>query len=135
MTPAAATLFLFLIRHLVKHRLRRSELRYDAAAVKDAVEDAKLTYQDALARAGVRVMAVKAGHLAGQIARYCIRNHIPPVNSCLVNGRTREVGDAYVGGDPRIDLMMCLAFPWTNTMIRAIDASIIRIPVFHDSFW
>jgi hypothetical protein len=135
MIPKAKTLFLFLIQHLRARHIADWQRSYDGESVQAAVENAKLSYHDALAQAGVSMLAVKAGHLAGQIALFCQQNGLPMVNSVLVNGRTREVGDAYLGGDPKLDLLVALLFEWSDQLISDIDQAVILVPTFKNSYW
>jgi hypothetical protein len=135
MLQKAKDLFLFLIEHLRKRHVSDWQRWYDGESVQAAVEDAKLSYQEALAQAGVSMLAVKAGHLAGQIALFCQENGLPMVNSVLVNSRTREVGDAYLGGDPKLDLLMALLFEWSDRLVTDIDQAIIVVPTFKNSYW
>jgi hypothetical protein len=135
MIPKAKKLFLFLIQHLRKRHIADWQRWYDGKTVQAAVEDAKLSYNDALVQAGVSMLAVKAGHLAGQIALFCQENGLPMVNSLLVNSRTREVGDAYLGGDPKLDLLMALLFEWSDQLVAEINQAIIVVPTFKNSYW
>lgn len=135
MTASARTLFLYLIDHARRHRLPGWPQKYDASAVKELLEDAKLAYGDALKHAKLKTMAVKAGHLAGQIARFCQRNKLPPLNALLVNARTRAPGDHYLGGDPVIDLFASLCFDWNEDLVEGIRNAIIEVPVFKNSYW
>lgn len=135
MIPKAKKLFMFLLAHLQRHHIADWQRWYDGKQVEAAVEKAKLSYQDALTQAGVLMMAVKAGHLAGQIAKFCEANGLPMVNAVLVNARTREVGDSYLGGDPKLDLLVALLFEWSDQLIDEIDHSIVLVPTFKNSDW
>jgi hypothetical protein len=135
MTASAQTLFLGLIDHARRHRLSGWPQRYDSGTVQELLEDAKLSYGDALKQAKLKTMAVKAGHLAGQIARFCMRNKLPPLNALLVNARTRTPGEHYLGGDPIIDLFASLCFDWNDDLVKAIRNAIIVVPVFKNSYW
>src|SRR4051812_30677574 len=118
MTASAQTLFFYLIGHARRHRLPGWPQKYDSEAVQELLEDAKLAYGDALRQAKLKTMAVKAGHLAGQIARFCVRNKLPPLNALLVNARTRTPGEHYLGGDPVIDLFASLCFDWNEDLVE-----------------
>lgn len=135
MTPAARKLLFFLIEHVKAHRIRGWRHRYDVAELEDRLESAKLAYGEALNGAGLKIMAVKAGHLAGQIARLCMRNKLAPLNALLVNSRSRQPGQHYLGLDPTVDLFAVLAFDWSDELCAEIEKSIIEVPVFKQQYW
>lgn len=97
-----------LLEHQRENRLSRKAYR------PDRIFKRLLTYGKLQKLAGIKAPPVRIGYYLGELARACARNHVPPLNALVVNGKRLAPGKSYEGAgiDPDWKLDAYAALIW-----------------------
>jgi len=92
-----------LLRHQAKNRFVFRQVYRPERILKRLT-----TYGKIRTAAGVSAPPIKLGPYLGEIARFCMANHLPPLNALVVNGKSMTPGGAYEGTDWERDVFAAL---------------------------
>ena len=96
-----------LLRALLRHQ-EKNRLVFRQVYRPERIPSRLTTYGKIRIAAGVSAPPIKLGRYLGEVARFCMANHLPPLNALVVNGKSMTPGGAYEGTDWERDAFAAL---------------------------